>query len=391
MGLLDLLKFRRYKAQSPTSRWLSGNDSWSVYSENAAISIPAVYACTRILSETIGTMPLVLYRKNDSGGRERAEDQPLHDLVKSRPNTYMTGNEFREHLMACLCLRGNAYAFIERDQGRVVGLWPLRPDCVQVDPQPDASIIYRYFDENRSVNYSQDEVLHLKALSTDGVVGLSPISILRGTMELPATINAYMTKLFKQQAKPSGLLKTDQNIGPDAAKRLREDFERKFSGPEGAGKTLILDGGLDYQQIALSNEDAETLATWKWSLEEIARAYRVPVHLLGHLDRMSFNNVEQLAREFLNLSLMPWLTRIEARFNQLLTEGERASGLYFEHVTANLLRAGTLERFQSYQIARQAGIMTANEIRALENMPKHPEGDNLGQQACPAPSGASAR
>lgn len=377
MGLFDFLKFRRYKAESPTSAWLSG-ETWEGYAENMAIGIPAVYACTRVLAETIASMPLVLYKKNDSGGRDRAEDQDLFELVKHQPNTYQTGNEFREYLMTCLCLRGNAYAFIERDRGRVVGLWPLRPDCVQVEPQPDASIVYAYFDENRSVNYSQDEVLHLKGLSTDGVVGLSPLSTLRRTLELPHAINGYMTHLFRQQARPSGVLKTAHNIGPEAAKQLRQDFEQKFSGPGGAGKTLILDGGLEYSQIGLTNEDAETLATWKWSLEEIARAFRVPVHLLGHLDRMSFNNVEQLAREFLNLSLMPWLTRIESRFNlQLLTEGERISGLYFEHVTANLLRAGTLERFQSYELARKAGLMTANEIRGFENLPRHPDGESL--------------
>lgn len=377
MGLLQKLRRRRYNVEPPTSVWLKG-ESFGAYSENLAIGIPAVYACTRVLAETIGAMPLTLYRKRADGGRETVEDHHLQELVRHRPNTYQTGGEFREYLMTCLCLRGNAFAYVERDRGRVVALWPLRPDCVQVDPQPDNTITYRYFDENRSVTYTQDEVLHVRGLSTDGVVGLSPLSTLRRTLELPVTINGYLTHLFSQQARPSGMLKTDHNLSEEAAARLRKSFEQKFSGPAGAGKTIVLDGGLDYKPISLSNEDAETLATWKWSLEEIARAFRVPVHLLGHLDRMSFNNVEQLAREFLNLSLSPWLTRIESRFNlQLLTSGERADGFYFEHNTANLLRAGTLERFQAYEIARKAGLMTANEIRARENLPRHPDGDSL--------------
>jgi HK97 family phage portal protein len=386
MGFFQKLLFRgKHKADSPTSTWLRG-DTWDAYSDNLALGIPAVYACTRVLAETIASMPLVLYRKNNSGGRDRAEEQDLFEVARHRPNTYQTGNEFREYLMTCLCLRGNSYAYIERDHGRVVALWPLRPDCVQVEPQPDATITYRYFDENQSINYGQDEVLHIKGLSTDGVVGLSPISTLRRTLELPHAIGGYMTQLFKQQAKPSGVIKTPMNLDVGAANRLRDDFERKYSGPSGAGKTIVLDGGLEYQQIGLTNEDAETLATWKWSLEEVARAFRVPVHLLGHLDRMSFNNVEQLAREFLNLSLMPWLTRIESRFNlQLLTEGERADGLYFEHVTANLLRAGTLERFQAYELARKAGLMTANEIRGFENLPRHQDGESLNDVKEAAP------
>ena len=381
MGILDFLRFRRDKAATPTSAWMKG-ESLGAWSENMAIAIPAVYACTRVLSETIAAMHLDLYRKQPDGGRERAEDHPLQEVVRFRPSSYMTGGEFREYVMTCLCLRGNAYVFIERQGGRVVALWPLRPDCVQVDPQPDNSILYRYFDEKRSVTYSQEELLHLKGLSTDGVVGLSPLSTLRRTLELPATINKYMTTLFRQQARPSGVLKTEHNVTEEAAERLRRDFEGRYGGPGGAGKTIILDGGLTYEQISLTNEDAETLATWKWSLEEIARCFRVPVHLLGHLDRMSFNNVEQLAHEFLTLSLTPWLVRLEARFNlQLLTEGERAAGYYLEHNTSNLLRAGTLERFQAYDIARKAGIMTANEIRGRENLPRHVDGDSLGGNA----------
>ncbi|ADK85601.1 phage portal protein, HK97 family [Desulfarculus baarsii DSM 2075] len=377
MGLLQKLGMRRYKAESPTSTWLRG-ESFEGYSENMALGIPTVYACVRVLSETIAAMPLDLYRKRADGGRERADDHVLQDLMRHRPNTYQTGGEFREFLMVCLCLRGNAFVFVERQAGQVVALWPLRPDCVAVEPQPDNSILYRYADEKRAVVYGQDEVLHIRGLSTDGVVGVSPIATLRRAMELPHVLGAYTTALFRQQARPSGVLKTDRDVTPEAAARLRDDWERRFSGPAGAGRTVILDGGLSYEQIGLSSEDAETLATWKWSLEEIARCFRVPVHLLGHLDRMSFNNVEQLAHEFLTLSLTPWLTRLEARFNlQLLTEGERAAGLYFEHNAANLLRAGTLERFQSYQIARQAGVMTANEIRQRENLPRHPEGDSL--------------
>jgi len=376
MGLIDFFK-RRYKAESPTSRWLQG-ESVGDYQEHVALAIPTVYACTRVLSETIAAMPLDLYRKQPDGGRERAQDHHLQGLIRHTPNRYQTGGELREYVMACLCLRGNAYVYVERSQGRVVGLWPLRPDCVQVDPQDDNSILYKYFDEKRAVTYTQDELIHLKGLSTDGVVGVSPINLLRRTLELPHTINGYMTNLFRHQARPSGVLKTDHDVSNEAAARLRADFEHRYGGPGGAGKTIILDGGLTYEQISLTNEDAETLATWKWSLEEIARCFRVPVHLLGHLDRMSFNNVEQLAHEFLTLSLTPWLVRLEARFNlQLLTEGEREAGYYFEHNTSNLLRAGTLERFQAYEIARKAGIMTANEIRSRENLPMHADGETL--------------
>jgi HK97 family phage portal protein len=193
-------------------------------------------------------------------------------------------------------------------------------------------------------------------------------------------MQSYTNSFFKNQARPAGALRHPGRLGPEAAERLRDHWTSLYSGTKNTGRTVVLEEGMAYETLGMSNEDAETLATRKFTLEEIARAYRIPVHVLGHLDRMSYNNVEQLAREFMSLSLMPWLTRIEGRFNAtLLTEAERAEGYYFEHVTSGLLRAGTLERYQAYQIALSAGFMTPNEVRQRENLPSLPEGDGLGQ------------
>ena len=377
MGLLNFFKRSRYETWNVLDARGLTNDGPSI-DEAKALSIPAVFACTRVLAESIASMPLVLYRKNGEGNRERAEDHPLSGLLKYSPNTFQTSVEFREFIMACLALRGNAFSYIERDNGRVTALWPLNPSTMTVETE-GTRLKYRYVDRGREIPYRQDEILHVKGISTDGVLGLSPISTLRETLDTAATMQEYSRKFFRNMARPSGVLKTDETLGPEAFERLRKTWNDAHTGAGNTGKVVILEAGMEYQSIGMSNEDAETLATRKFTLEEIARAYRIPPHILGHLDRMSYNNVEQLAREFLTLTLTPWLVRIEARMTAaLLTEMERQAGYYFEHVTSGILRAGTLERFQAYQIALQGGFMTPNEVRQRENLPALPGGESLG-------------
>ncbi len=350
--------------------------SGEIVSTESAIGLPAVYACTRILAETIASMPLKLYRNTDQG-REPAKDHPLFRLLKFSPNSYMTSLEAREFLVACLCLRGNAYAYIERAHGEVVGVWPLRPDRMTVES--DGWILsYRYTDQHgKTITYAQDEILHLKGLSTDGIMGLSPIATLRETVAAAQSIESYANNFFRNAARPAGVLQHPGRLSGEQMEHLRKQFEEHYSGTKKAGRTLVLEEAMAWQSIGLTNEDAQMLESRKFNLEDILRAYRIPPHIAGHLDKMSYNNIEQLGSEFLNLTLTPWLRRIEERLDvQLLTEDERTAGLYFEHESGGLLRGSTKDRFEAYEVGLRAGFLTVDEVRARENLPRSSSNDN---------------
>lgn len=339
-----------------------------------AMSLPAVWACVRILSETISSMPLHLYRRLETGDRVKAAGHPAYRLFKHAPNSFQTPLEFREFLTACVALRGNGYAFIERQDGEVVGVWPLRPERVTVETD-GRRILYRYADEaGKSLSYGQDEILHLKGLTSDGLIGRSPVSTLRETVGTVQGLERYTAKFFKNSARPSGVLTHVQHLSQDQFDRLREQFDRAYSGAGNRGKTIILEDGMTWQTVGLTNEDAELLTTRKFALEDILRCFRIPPHIAGHLDKMSYNNIEQLGSEFLNLTLTPWLRRIEERLDlQILTQAEREAGLYFEHESGGLLRGSTESRFGAYKVALDAGFMTVDEIRRKENLPALPE------------------
>lgn len=370
MSFFDL--FRRSKRSFDTLAEVGlglPTKSGELVTQETALALPAVFACTRILSESIASMPLALYKRDENGDRSRVTDHPLHFLFRYSPNSYMTSLECREFLVACLCLRGNAYSYIQRDNGEVKGLWPLRPDRVQVII--DGNVInYRYSDEKgHTILYNQDEIMHLKGLSTDGVMGLSPIAILRETVATAQCLEGYTNSFFKNAARPSGVLQHPERLSPEAGQRLREQWDGLYSGHANRGKTVLLEEGMSWQAVGLTNEDSQMLESKKFTLEDILRCYRVPPHIAGHLDKMSYNNIEQLGSEFLNLTLSPWLRRIEERLDlQLLTEGERQSGLYFEHESGGLLRGGTKERFEAYKVGLDAGFLTVAEVRQRENL-----------------------
>jgi len=342
---------------------------------DGSLALPAVFVCVRVLAESIGSMPLHIYRRAANGDREQATDHPLHRLFRFSPNSYQTSLEAREFLTACVAMRGNAFAFIERHDGVVAGVWPLHPARVQVIV--DGTVIqYRYSDEKgRTFLYDQEEVLHLKGLSTDGIMGLSPISTLRETIGASQALEQYSNKFFANAARPSGVLTHPERLTPDAGQRLREQWDGLYSGSVNRGKTIVLEEGMTWQAIGLTNEDAQMLESRKFNLEDILRAYRIPPHIAGHLDKMSYNNIAELGSEFLNLTLSPWLKRIEERMNlQLLTEGERETGYYFEHDASGLLKGGVKERYESYQVGLQAGFLSVDEVRQWENLPAMPAG-----------------
>lgn len=378
MGIMQFFKRRRNWGNldkfmdRPTSSGINVN-------ETVALGIPAVYACIRVLAESIASLPLIVYERHANGDKERAVDFSLYSLLHDQPNPLMTSLELRELWMGHLCLRGNCYNYIERDYGEVVGIWPLHPDRVKVEVE-GRRLIYSYQDDEGPERvYQMDDILHIRGLSSDGIVGYSPLSLLRDTFGHSKAISDYSANYFKNDATPGGILSTPNALSGQSIDNLRESWEKGYKGSGRKHRIAILDSDLKWQNVGVSPQDSQMIDSQKFSVVEIARVFRVPLNLVMDYERSTYSNVQEQNRSFLIHTLVPWMERIEQAIQKsLLTEGEKAK--YFaEHLTQNFLKADTKERFEAYKIAKEAGFMSVNEIRQLENMNGVEGGDTYGQ------------
>lgn len=344
---------------------------------DTALEISAVYACVRVLAETVASLPLILYRRRDDGGKDRATEHPLYRLLHDIPNPHMTSFQLREALMGHILTWGNAYAEIEFDRaGRVVGLWPLRPDRMAVRLE-NGELIYEYRTSDGPVTLPDYRVLHIPGLGFDGIVGYSPIRMMRQALGLTVATERFGSLLFKNAAQPKVVLKHPGELSEKAYKRLRESWESRHGGLENAHRTAILEEGVDITTIGIPPDDAQFLETRRFQLNEIARIYRVPPHMIQDLERATFSNIEQESINFVVHTVRPWLVRWEQAMNkQLLLERERES-LFVEFLVDGLLRGDIMSRYQAYAIGRQNGWLSADDIRRLENM--NPLPDGLGE------------
>jgi len=344
--------------------------------ERGVLAIPAVFACVRVLAESIASLPLLVYQRAANGNRDRANDFSLYDILHRRPNNLMTSFELRELLVGHLCLRGNAYCYIQRDYGEVTALWPLHPDRMTVE-NVKQGLIYTYQGDETEAKYDETEILHIRGLSSDGITGYSPLSLCRDTWGAAKATMEYGANFFRNDASPGGILRHPGKIGQEGHDNLRKAWEKGFKGRGNKHRVAILEGGMEWQAIGITPQDSQMIESQKFSVVEIARIFRVPLNLLQDLDRATYNNIVELNRAFLTHSLRPWLTRIEqAMEKSLLTEQEKR--VYnIEHLTADLLRADHKERYESYEIARRAGFLSVNEIRKFENLNSiGPDGDS---------------
>jgi len=353
--------------------------------DRTAMQIIAVYACVRVLSEAIAQLPLHVYQYTDNG-KERVPKHPLYFLLHDQPNPEMTSFVFRETLMAHLLIYGNAYAQIIRNgRGDVIGLYPLMPDKVRVDRDDRGRLIYRYsrYDEHNP-NFRQqgeiilpmEQVLHIPGLGFDGLVGYSPIAMAKNALGLAVACDEYGASFFANGASPSAVLEHPGVIkNPE---RVREAWQRAY-GSSNAHKTAILEEGMKYTPISIPNNEAQFLETRKFQIEEIARLYRVPLHMIGDLDHATFSNIEHLSLEFVKYTLDPWLVRWEQGLQKALLSDSEKGRYFIKFNVEGLLRGDYASRMQGYATARQNGWMSANDIRELEDMNAIPdeEGGNL--------------
>jgi HK97 family phage portal protein len=335
----------------------------------------AVLACVRVLAETIAHLPFVLYRR-EGAGRVRESDHPLFGLLHDAPNRWQTSFEFREMMMGHVLLRGNAYAQkIIDNRGRVVELVPLNP--VKVTPRMTASgEVYYEFRQGHgaTILIPADQMFHLKGYASDGLVGVSPIAEARETIGLAMAAEEFGARTFQNDAQPGGVLEHPGKLGDEALENLRHSIQRQHGGVHNARKYMILEEGMKWTRIGMSPDDTQYIETRKFQLEEIARIFRVPPHLIGHLERATFSNIEHQGLEFVTHTILPWLKRWEQAISQRLMTPQERKTYYSEFLVEGLLRGDITVRYQAYAVGRQWGWLSADDVRRLENMDTLPEG-----------------
>ena len=388
MGIFSGIFRARDKPQNATNGssyrfMLGGSTAGKAVTERSAMQMTAVYACVRILSEAIAGLPLHLYHYLDDGGKEKALEHPLYLLLHDEPNPEMSSFVFRETLMTHLLLWGNAYAQIIRNgKGEVVALYPLMPNRMTVDRDGNGQLYYSYQMSNSdaptmsggTVILKPAEVLHIPGLGFDGLVGYSPIAMAKNAIGLAIATEEYGARFFANGATPGGILEYPGVIkDPD---KVRESWNRGFSGSQNAGKVAILEQGMKYTPITISPDQAQFLETRKFQINEIARIFRVPPHMIGDLEKSSFNNIEMQSLEFVKYTLDPWIGRLEASMHRsLLTEDEKKTYTIRFNVEG-LLRGDYKSRMEGYAVGINNGFMSVNDVRRLEDWNLVP--DELG-------------
>ena len=354
---------------------MGGSTAGKNVNEHSAMQMTAVYACVRILSEAIAGLPLHMYRYKDEGGKEKALDHNLYQLLHDEPNPEMTSFVFRETLMTHLLLWGNAYAQIIRNgKGEVIALYPLMPNRMSVNRDKNGMLYYQYQKSNddaptlegSSVILSPSEVLHVPGLGFDGLVGYSPIAMAKNAIGLSIAAEEYGAKFYANGAAPSGVLE-HPGVLKDPAK-VRDSWNAAFGGSSNSHKVAVLEEGLKYTPISISPNEAQFLETRKFQIDEIARIFRVPPHMVGDLEKSSFSNIEQQSLEFVKYTLDPWVVRWEQSLSRALLSPEEKKTYFFKFNVDGLLRGSYHERMQGYSIGIQNGFMCPNDVRELENL-----------------------
>ncbi|MBR3298934.1 MAG: phage portal protein [Clostridia bacterium] len=390
MGIIKNIFKARDKPQnravgSGYAFFMGGTSSGKTVTERSAMQMTAVYACVRILSEAIAGLPLHLYRYKPDGGKEKAIDHPLYLILHDEPNPEMSSFVFRETLMTHLLLWGNAYAQVIRNgKGEVIALYPLMPNKMSVERDENGKLYYRYYktsDEpggrNKSVVLRSYDVLHIPGLGFDGLVGYSPIAMAKNAIGLSMATEEFGSKFFANGAAPSGVLEHPSTIKDP--QRVREAWQSQFGGSSNSGKIAVLEEGMKYTPISIAPEQAQFLETRKFQINEIARIFRVPPHMLADLEKSSFSNIEQQSLEFVKYTLDPWVIRWEQSIQRTLFTPTEKRQYFVKFNVEGLLRGDYASRMSGYATARQNGWMSANDIRELENMDRIPpeEGGDL--------------
>lgn len=363
--------------ESPNFRTKSG----AIITPDTALKISTVYACTTIISQTIASLPMTVNRSLPNGGNEEAPEHPLYPILKTIFNHEQTSFEAREMGVGHLKLRGNWYNRIEFDgAGRIANIWPLNPQYVEPF-RAQGGIWYKILENPEGSYgakpgiYSSQEFWHVKGFSKDAITGLSTIQCARESMGLAQSLQDFSSTFFGNKAVPGSVLKHPGQLGDVARKNLKESIDEYSASKRHS--TLILEEGLDWQSVGITNADAQFLETSNAQVRDIARWFHMPLILLQEPDNTStYASAEQFMLSFVVHTISPDVTRIEQSANRaLLSEAERASGYYIKMNLKGLLRGDFKTRMDGYRVAREGGWFSVNDIRKLEDESPIENGD----------------
>ncbi len=384
-GILASLMERRFHvSQTPpgwVDKWFGADTATGIpVDETSALQYLTVFACIRILAESLASLPLITYKRLKGGGKERAQDFYLYPILHDMPNPEMTSYQFRETLMGHVASWGNGFAQIVWNQaGQVMELWPLRPDKMTVKrvngqlqyiyqrPEPDAQ-------GKTERTFQAWEIFHVPGLGFDGITGYSIIAMGRKAIGLGMAAEEFGARFFGNDARPGIVLEHPQVLSDPAYNRLKNSWEDEHQGVAKSHKPMILEEGMKFEEIGLPPEDAQFLQTRLYQKRELAALCRIPPHKLADLEKSSYSSVEAQGLEFATDTMLPWVTRWDQTiFKSLLTPVQRKT-YFVEHLMDALVRGDMKSRYDAYHIARQDGWMNQDEIREKENMNPLPKG-----------------
>jgi len=346
-------------------------------SPESALRYTTVLACVRVLAESVASLPCILYRRRSDGGKDRATDHPLYAVLHDKANGWNTAFEYTEGTMVNLAMRGNGYAYVERNsRDQTIGLIPLNPDPVEVVQARDWSPVYTVtMPDNSRQTLRSREMHHIRGPFPKGYLGQSVISLARDAIGLGQAAERFGSHLYKNGVKPSGVLKHPGKLGPEATESLRQQFQDKYGGLSNSSKPLVLEEDMEWIALSITPDDAQFLETRKFQRSEIASIFRVPLHMIGDLERSTNNNIEHQSLEFVRDSLRPWLKRWEQAITRDLLAPSEQGEYFAEFLMDDMLRGDTKTRYEAYGSAIQNKIMNANEVRIRENMNPRDGGD----------------
>jgi HK97 family phage portal protein len=367
-----------------------------VVSPDSAMRYTTVMICVRVLAESVASLPCILYKRRADGGKDRASDHPLYNVLHNQANAWNTAFEYAEGTMGNLAMRGNGFALVERNsKGQTIGLIPLHPDPVEIKQARDWSPIYTVtLPDNTRKTLRPSEIHHIRGPFPKGYVGQSMISLARESIGLGLAAERFGANLYANGVKPSGVLEHPGRLGEVAVNNLRDSFSGKYAGLENSSKPLVLEEGMKWTALSIDPTDAQFIETRKFQRSEIAGVFRVPAHLVNDLEKATFSNIEHSTLDFIIHSLRPWLVRWEQAINRdLLSDKDRKDGYYAEFLIDGLLRGDFKTRMEGYGLQIQNGIASPNEIRSRENLNPRDGGDEFWKPANmypPKPAAAPA-
>lgn len=354
--------------------WFGTSSSGKVVTADKAIQLSAVWACVRLLSESISTLPLKIYVRQPDGSRKAATDHPAYSILCRRPNSEMTPSRFMLMVVASICLRGNAFIEKKFIANRLVSLVPLLPQNMVVKRLTTGALEYKYTENGNERVIPVKNIMHIRGFGLDGVCGMMPMKTGRDVIGSAMAVEESAAKIFEQGLQSSGFLTADKALNEEQREVLRKYME-KFTGSKNAGKIMVLEGGLKYQGVTMNPEDAQMLESRSFSIEEICRWFRVPPFMVGHTTKQSSwaSSLEGMNLQFLTHTLRPLLVNIEQEIGRCLLDSD--DEVFAEFSVEGLLRADSAGRAAYYTSALQNGWMSRNDVRRLENMPPIEGGD----------------